>query len=115
MSDMDVMKVTGEPSVLKGGHMAAKKVGGMRVVRKEKRGFSESEKQSSEDESRSLEDRPEPHANNILASTGLAAQAKKDYPEEAIRSFHEKPVAQYPNPITHDKTHKTHQFQPRKN
>ncbi|TKR92677.1 hypothetical protein L596_007285 [Steinernema carpocapsae] len=95
--------------------MPAAKVGGMRIVRKDKRGYSESEKPSSEDESRSLEDRPEPHANNILASTGLAAQAKKDYPEEAIRSFHEKPMSQYPNPITHDKSHKTHQFQPRKN
>ncbi|KAI1721659.1 death-associated protein [Ditylenchus destructor] len=123
------MSSVDESTELKGGHPPADKVGGMRVARKEKKNGSESEavpeqNRSSGDTSSEVRTSDEleeiRQSNNILASSGLAGQTKRDYPEEAVRAYHEKPMPTREKPHPEEARNFKNQtqqklFQPRKN
>ncbi|GMR45064.1 hypothetical protein PMAYCL1PPCAC_15259 [Pristionchus mayeri] len=80
------------------GHMPADKVGGMRVVRKDRPESQSSSTDVVSDTIKSIELR---QAENVLASTGLVAQMNKNYPEAAVRHYHDKPVV--PKQQVHNK------------
>ena len=76
----------------KAGHQAAVKVGGVRVVRKERRSSENDNRTPSEGGSDSGKSDEIKSSENILAHTGLVAQTNKDYPEEAVKLSHTKNI-----------------------
>uniref|UniRef100_A0A914C8R3 Uncharacterized protein n=1 Tax=Acrobeloides nanus TaxID=290746 RepID=A0A914C8R3_9BILA len=92
------MYVEGEnPNELVAGHPPAAKVsGGMRVTtRRDKQNRSRSQEDAvpkSESEESTADVVVPPPSANILAHTGLAAVTKRDFPEEAVRAYHDKPI-----------------------
>ncbi|MCP9263524.1 hypothetical protein DINM_006800 [Dirofilaria immitis] len=79
--------------ILKGGHAPAEKIAGGQDA-------------SQED----YDDELEEQSKNILAHSGLVAKTNKDYPEEAIRAYHEKQIPQVHKPTKPNAT----LFQPTK-
>ncbi|GMT29284.1 hypothetical protein PFISCL1PPCAC_29107, partial [Pristionchus fissidentatus] len=87
-----IMPPVPEDTKVLAGHMPAEKVGGMRVVRKDRRHSENENRTPSEGGSDSDKSEEFKQAENVLAHTGLAAQTNKDYPDAAVRHYHEKTV-----------------------
>ncbi|GMR45211.1 hypothetical protein PMAYCL1PPCAC_15406 [Pristionchus mayeri] len=100
------------------GHLPAEKVGGVRVMRKERR-QQESENQPTSSEGSSSTEKSDEllKAENVLANSGVVTQIANDYPEAAVKHCHEKAV---PRHQVHNNAALCHRstgpiFQPSKN
>lgn len=82
-----------EPQELKGGHAPAVKVGGMRVVQhKQDKPEEKSPAKPTEEEIEEFgEDVKDKKEKDVVVSGALTGLAKA-FPEDAVKSFHEKPV-----------------------
>ncbi|XP_064598117.1 death-associated protein 1-like [Liolophura sinensis] len=112
------MSSTDESSDLKGGHPPAVKVGGMRVVQQKKHvgeGDAKKEPTAGEEEEEFAESAPktDKHHQSILLS-GAVTKGDQDFPEAAVKSFHEKPLPTVDKRPNHPKPQAHFIQQPRK-
>lgn len=86
-----------DPSV-KAGHAPAVKVGGMRVVTHTKAHKEKPAEEEKPDEEEEFEVPPktDKHHQQILLS-GVVTKGDKDFPEAAVKSYHEKPKPTHEN------------------
>lgn len=79
---------------LKAGHPPAVKAGGMRVSRTRQTSTGEAAKPADVDkeEQEEYEEAPTKEDKANLVVSGALAKGDQDFPPEAIKSFHEKPV-----------------------
>lgn len=85
---------------MKGGHAPAVKVGGMRVVthQKNEKGDAASSPPTREEIEEFGESPPKPdtHHTSVLVS-GAVGKGDKDFPPEAIKAYHQKPLPTHDN------------------
>jgi len=80
-----------EAADLKGGHAPAVKVGGVRIVQ-HKQPPKEAEPTPKEKEEEEELAKPNPNDEHKVIISGVVAKGDKDFPPEAVKSFHEKPL-----------------------
>ncbi|XP_048776231.1 death-associated protein 1-like [Ostrea edulis] len=94
------MSDTQEESDLLAGHPPAVKAGGMRIVqhKHEKADSSQSreEKQEQAEEFGTVDVKADKHHQSILLS-GAVTKGDKDFPVEAVKSYHDKPLPTHDN------------------
>lgn len=119
MSENLNMPEAEEDPNLKAGHPPAVKAGGMRVVQHKRHasGDKPEEKPSQEDieEFGTSPPKPDKHHQQMIVS-GAVTKGDRDFPPEAVKVMHEKPVPKHENraPHTHGSQCQHPLHQPRK-
>ncbi|XP_071822691.1 death-associated protein 1-like isoform X2 [Apostichopus japonicus] len=80
-----------EKPELKGGHPPAVKAGGMRITQPNKPLHEDGEKMTPEEEAEYGPAKSPSKSDIQLLISGAPAKGNKDFPPEAIQSFHDKP------------------------
>lgn len=91
-------------SELKAGHAPAVKAGGMRVVTKGHAHSSSTPEKNKQESPEAPAEAAPPEDSGPLLVSGAVAKGHKDFPKEAVKAYHEKPLPhaeKRPNPATH--------------
>ncbi|KAK7112384.1 death-associated protein 1 homolog [Littorina saxatilis] len=100
MSANEEAGAAGAEGDLKAGHAPAVKVGGMRVVQHKKEAEKPDQPQmTAEDEEEFGTSPPKAdkhHTTQVVS--GATTKGDKDFPVQAVKSFHEKPLPSYEKP-----------------
>jgi len=99
MSDAESNEAPLQEGVTLAGHAPAVKVsGGVRITQNKPRRESEGKGAKKEEEEEEQEKpNPNEHDQRILIS-GVVTKGDKDFPPEAVKSFHEKPAPAHQQP-----------------
>jgi len=117
------MSSTEETPELKAGHPPAVKVGNMRVVQKKDPSSdkppAEPKPADENEDEEEIEDTEDKVKEKPLTISGAPARGNADFPEQAVKAFHEKPETPQSAYSLRDNSRKTQNIrqvhQPRKN